>query len=407
VFYGWVVVAGAFLVLFTAYGTQYAFGVFFAALLEEFGWSRASLSGAFSLYAFIYAGLGLVAGRLTDRWGPRAVIAAGGVFLGIGLAAMSRTREIWHPYVLYGGVAALGMSTAFVPCSATVARWFVRRRGLAIGLALGGMGLGTLVMPPVAHVLVSRLGWRWAYVAFGAGVLVSLNLIALVMRRDPESLGLCPDGDRAAARRSPVLPHEPGWTVSRAIRTRAFWMLFGIFGASWIPVFGPLVHLVPMAIGLGIRPMIAATLVSALGLAALCGRLVMGGVSDRIGRRPTLAMSLVLQVVAFAALSQSRSAAALAVAAVLFGFSYGSVSVMFAALVADFFGREHAGGVVGMLFAMAASVGSWGPLAAGWIYDRTGTYTLAWWLSAACNALALGLLAFAKAPPRPRAALTA
>jgi predicted MFS family arabinose efflux permease len=269
------------------------------------------------------------------------------------------------------------------------------------------MGLGTLVMPPVAHLLVSRLGWRWAYVAFGAGVLVSLNLIALVMRRDPESLGLCPDGDREPPRRSAAAPADGGWTVARAIRTRAFWILFGIFGASWIPVFGPLVHLVPMAIGLGIRPLVAATLVSALGLAALCGRLIMGGVSDRIGRRTTLAASLALQVLSFAALSQSRSVAGLSVAACLFGFSYGSVSVMFATLVADFFGREHAGSVVGVLFAMAASVGSWGPLGAGWIYDRTGAYALAWWLSAACNAIALGLLAFAHAPARRPPALTA
>jgi MFS family permease len=112
-----------------AYGTQYSFGVFFAALVEEFGWSRASLSGAFSVYAFVYCAFGLAAGRLTDRWGPRAVIAVGGAFLGIGLVGMSRAHEIWHPYVLYGCVAALGMSTAFVPCSATVARWFVRRRG--------------------------------------------------------------------------------------------------------------------------------------------------------------------------------------------------------------------------------------------------------------------------------------
>ena len=134
-FYGWIVVAGAFLVLFMAYGTQYAFGVFFAALVDEFGWSRASLSGVFSLYAFTYAAFALVSGRLTDRWGPRAVIGAGGVLLGLGLIAMSQVSALWQPYVCYGLVTALGMSTAYVPCNATVAKWFTRRRGLAIGLA--------------------------------------------------------------------------------------------------------------------------------------------------------------------------------------------------------------------------------------------------------------------------------
>src|SRR5207249_367191 len=141
VFYGWVIVAGAFVVLFMAYGVQYSFGIFFSAMLDEFHWSRAGLAGAFSLYTFTYCAFGLLAGRLTDRWGPRAVIAVGAGFLGVGLTAMSGVSQVWHPYVLYGLVAAVGMSTAYVPCSATVARWFVRRRGLAVGLASGGMAL--------------------------------------------------------------------------------------------------------------------------------------------------------------------------------------------------------------------------------------------------------------------------
>lgn len=400
-FYGWVIVLGAFLVLFVTYGTQYAFGIFFAALLDEFGWSRAGLSGVFSLYAFVYGGFGLVAGRLTDRWGPRAVIALGGGFLGLGLIGMSRTSALWQPYVLYGLVAAIGMSTAYVPCSATVARWFVRRRGLAVGTAGAGTGLGTFALPPVAHYLVSRVGWRWAYVAFGVGVFVFLNLVATVMRRDPESLGLSPDGDPAVTRAEGT--GEAAWTIASAARTRAFWMLFGIFAATWIPVFIPLVHLVPLARGLGISPLFAATLMSALGLAAMAGRFVMGGVSDRAGRRPTLAVGLVLQVVAFIALHGAQSLGGLYVAAVLFGFSYGAVSIMFPAMVADFFGREQTGSLVGVLFAIAGSMAAWGPIAAGWIYDRYGTYGPAWWLAAGFNALALGLLTFAQ-PPGERAA---
>ncbi len=251
-FYGWVVVGGAFLVLFMAYGTQYSFGVFFAALLEEFGWSRASLSGAFSLYAFGYGAFALVAGRLTDRWGPRAVIALGGGFLGVGLIGMSRTSELWHPYVLYGVVAAIGMSTAYVPCNATVAKWFTRRRGLAVGIATAGGSLGTFALPPVAHLLVSRAGWRWAYVVFGAGIFLSLNLIAFFMRRDPESVGLLPDGDSAATEPASGPRDERTWTIGSAVRARAFWTLFAIFAATWVPVFVPLVHLVPLARGLGI-----------------------------------------------------------------------------------------------------------------------------------------------------------
>src|SRR5215470_5063897 len=123
IFHGWVIVAGAFAVLFVAYGTQYSFGVFFSALLEEFGWSRASVAGAFSLYAFAYSVMAYPAGRLTDAWGPRRVIALGGCFLGVALAGMALVTKVWQPYLLYGGVAALGMSTAYVPCNATVVKW--------------------------------------------------------------------------------------------------------------------------------------------------------------------------------------------------------------------------------------------------------------------------------------------
>jgi MFS family permease len=181
-------------------------------------------------------------------------------------------------------------------------------------------------------------------------------------------------------------------------------MILALFAATWVPVFGPLVHLVPMARGLGIAPLLAATLVSALGLSALVGRLVMGGASDRVGRRPTLAVGITLQVAAFVALSSSESLAALYLAASLFGFSYGGVSVLFPVIVTDFFEREHAGSLVGLLFATTGAMAALGPLGAGFIYDRLGSYALAWWLSAAFNVLALALLAFSHpptAPPRP------
>lgn len=396
-FHGWIVVGGAFVVLFLAYGTQYSFGVFLAALLAEFHWSRASLSGAFSLYVLVYSACGLVAGRLTDRWGPRAVIASGSLLLGAGLAGMSRVTALWQPYVLYGVVAALGMSTAYVPCSATVVRWFVRRRGLAVGLASAGGSLGTFVLPPVAHWLVSGVGWRRAYLVVGAVLFLALAGVATVMRRDPESVGQHPDGAAAPIAAGTLT----GWTVREAAGTPAFWMLFSIFGLTWIPVFVPLVHLVPLARDLGVEPLRAATLVSTLGIAAVAGRLSMGWLSDRIGRRAILAGGLIAQAVSFLTLGHAGGVPGLFAGAVLFGFSYGTVSVIFPAMVADFFGRAHAGGLVGLLFGLAGPTAALGPVGAGWIYDRLGGYGVAFWLSAGLNLAALLLLARARAP-RPR-----
>ena len=394
VYHGWIIVGGAFVVLLLAYGTQYAFGVFFTALLEEFHWSRASLSGAFSLYAFVYSAFGLVAGRLTDRWGPRVVIAAGGVLLGAGLAGMSAVTALWQPYVLYGAVAALGMSTAYVPCNATVVRWFVRRRGLAVGVASAGGSVGTFVLPPVAHWLVSALGWRQAYLVFGAAVFLALTGVACVMRRDPESVGLHPDGIVAPAAAGSLR----GWTAREAVRLREFWTLFSVFGLTWTGIFIPLVHLVPLARDLGIESLRAATLVSALGIAAVGGRLSMGWLSDRIGRRAILAVALVAQAGSFVALGRAATLPALAAATLLFGFSYGAVSVIFPPMVADFFGRAHAGALVGLIFGLAGPAAALGPVAAGWIYDRLGSYAAACWISAALNLAALALLTFARAP---------
>jgi MFS family permease len=395
IFYGWRIVAGAFLVLFTAYGAQYSFGVFFAALIDEFGWSRAGLAGVFSLYAAAYSVFAFPAGRLTDRWGPRAVITAGGLFLGVALAAMAAVTQLWQPYVLYGLVAAIGMGTAYVPCSGTVVKWFARRRGLAVGLAGSGGSVGTFALPPLAQWLVGAVGWRAAYVVFGAAVLVTLATVARVMRRDPESMGLHPDG-------APVPPSAvvPGVPLGIALRAPALWLLGLALTATWIPVFVPLVHLVSLARDLGHGPAAGAWLVSALGAGAVAGRLTMGPISDRLGRKPALVFGTAAQAVAFIAYAYVAGIEALVATTVAFGYSYGAVSTLFPAAVADLFGRSAAGAIVGFLFMSAGSMAAWGPVAAGAIYDAYGSYAPAFELSAACNLIAAVVVAMTRMPAR-------
>ena len=397
IFYGWRVVAAAFVVLFTAYGAQYSFGVFFAALLDEFRWSRAGLAGVFSLYAFGYCVVGFPAGRLTDRWGPRAVVTVGGVFLGGALAAMALVRELWQPYVIYGVVAALGMGTAYVPCHSTVVKWFARRRGIAIGLASTGASLGTFALPPVAQHVVDVAGWRAAYLVFGVGVFAAVALAATVMRRDPRSMGLGPDGDAAMTPRFGD-PVQWSWPLRRAVGSGAFWLIAAAFSATWLAVFIPLVHLVPLARDLGYDAPTGAWLVSALGGGAVVGRLVGGALSDRTGRRPAIVAAMALQAVAFFGFAGARELQALVVTAVAFGVSYGTISALFPAIVGDFFGPEHAGSLVGFLFAFGGALAAWGPLAAGVVYDATGGYTIVFRFAAAVNVAAAILVGLARAP---------
>lgn len=403
IFYGWVVVGGALVVMFVAYGAQYSFGVFFAALLDEFGWTRAQLAGAFSLYTFFYCVFAFPAGRLTDLWGPRVVIATGGICLGAALISMAFVTHLWQPYLIYGLVAALGQGTAYVPCNATVARWFVRRRGLAVGLVGIGHSLGTVVGPPLAQVLVQTVGWRTAYGVFGSTVLVVLVAVALVMRRDPAELGQHPDGERPERAGSGEGDGERdadggGWTLGEAMRTRAFWILASAFVATWIPVFAPFVHMVRLCQDLGFPAMAGASVVGVMGVGALVGRPLMATLSDRVGRRLVIGASMVLQAAAYVGFVAVDGLTGLYVTGFIFGFSYGAVSTLFGAIVMDYFGRAHAGALVGVLFALAGSATALGPVAAGWLHDAVGSYTPAFVVAVALNVVAAVVLGFSRPP---------
>jgi MFS family permease len=395
VHYGWIVVGAAFTVLFLTYGVQYAFGLFFAALTEEFGWSRASLSGVFSLYAAVYAFLGLFAGRFTDRWGPRTVVTLGGALLGLGLTLSSGVRALAPLYATYL-LAAAGMSSAYVPCNATVARWFAARRGLAVGVAMGGASAGIFAVPPLVALLLQEVGWRRAYLLLGIGLALALGLLATFLVRDPGDRGLAPYGAGGAPVPGPAT--ADGWPVRRIVRHRSFALLVGVYMTTWIPVFMPPVHLVPLARDLGLSPVAGATALSALGVGSLVGRLAMGAVSDAIGRRPALVISLGLQTLSFVGLAGASGAAPLFVAAATFGFGYGAVSALMPAVVTDFYGPAHAGSLVGLIFGLAGPAGGLGPVLAGWLFDTTGSYVVAFGLGAAFNLLGLVFAVLARPP---------
>ena len=193
-FYGWVVVTCAFTVLFITYGIQFSFGVFMHFISADTGWNRGSLSLPYSLYVFVYSALGLVTGRLTDRLGPRIVLTMGGCLLGSGIMLMSQVHALWHLYLVLGLIAASGMSAAYVPCNATVVRWFTLKRGLALSITSSGASFGMFVFPPLTTVLITVCGWRRAYVILGLLAVVAVISCAKFIVRDPEEMGLRPDG---------------------------------------------------------------------------------------------------------------------------------------------------------------------------------------------------------------------
>lgn len=413
VFFGWVVVAAAFSVLFVAYGLQFSFGLFVKAIGDDTGWSRTQLSLPYAVYVALYSLLSYVTGRMTDRYGPSRVVLLGGLLLGAGWTLFGQSQALWQTYIGLGLIAGFGMSAAWVPCNATVVRWFVRRRGLAIGIASTGGSAGNLLAPPFVAGLISWVGWRSALAVLGLIAAVGLAIASRFMVRDPESRGLLPDGDLVAPAVGTVRPGgvadtttplEPGagphapaaaavsLTLAEARRTSAFWVLFGVFALTWLAVFVPFVHLAPFAEDLGSSSSAAALSVSALGLGGIVGRLSVGAASDRLGRRSSLAIMLALQIVAFGGFAGANGNGVLFPSAVLFGFAYGGAVTLFPALVGDAFGRAHAGAIVGSLFAASGSLAAIGPFVAGWLYDGLGSYRTAFLLCGAVNVGALVLL---------------
>jgi MFS family permease len=429
IFYGWIVTACAFCVLFLTYGVQYSFGVFLPFMLDELGWQRASIAGAFSLYSMIYSACSWLSGRLTDTKGPNVVIAFGGVFLGCGIVATSQMSTRWHMYLCYGVIAAFGMSTAFIPCNTTVMKWFQRKRGLALGLASCGSSCGILLCPPVLAALIPQYGWRPVYFACGVIILIVLNVVARFMVRSPEVLGLAPDGDplpshhspleqparpesfdqardrlrvsevegRAQATATPAL--LPGWSLQESYRFPSFWLLFIVFVIMLLSVAVPFVHIVAFARDLGFSPTQGALAVSIMGLCAFIGSLSLGSLSDRIGRKQGLMLSLTMHVVAYVLFVTAKSLTTLYLGAAAFGFFYGSMATLFTALIGDFFGRRHAGAIGGFLFAGAGVLGAWGPMIAGYLRDTTGSYHLAFTYAVVTSVLSLLLFAVAPKPP--------
>ncbi|MBV8773766.1 MAG: MFS transporter [Deltaproteobacteria bacterium] len=404
IFYGWVIVGCAFTILCIAYGLQFSFGVFMPYISADTGWDRGALSLPFSVYVFVYSALGLVSGRLTDRWGPRVVLITGGCLLGIGTMLISRVGVLWQLYVVLGLLAASGMSAAYVPCNATVVRWFSIRRGLALSIASAGASFGMFVFPPLSTALIAGHGWRGAYFILGLLAVCTIVMCASFVVRDPAAIGLHPDGLSqdllSELQVTARIADEQSFTLREARRTRAFWLVNLIFGLTWLVVFMPMVHIVPFAIDMGISPFRAAMTIGVIGFAGFGGRLTIGTLSDRFGRMATLGACLVLQALSFAGFTVSSELVLLYVAAGMFGFSYGGVTALFPALVGDFFRLAEIGSIVGFIFAVAGSSAAFGPLIAGFIYNSAHTYTAAFDLSAGLNLTALFLLFLLKKPEK-------
>ena len=413
-FYGWIIIAVTFITMAIGVNARTAFSLFFPPIIDEFGWERGVTAGAFSFGFVVSAVVSPLIGRLMDRLGPRSVMELGVALMAGGLLLAPLTTQPWHLYSTIGVLVGAGsICLGYSGQSLFLPNWFIRRRGLAIGLAFAGVGIGSVTLLPWAQWMIDHSGWRSACTAIGLVVLVVLAPINLLLRKRPEDLGLRPDGDAAASAASvkPVSnivdPDWAGidWTLGRALRTARFWWLaIGYAGGLYI-WYAVQVHQTRYLLDIGFSPSVAVWALGAVSLLGIPGQILLGHVSDRVGREWIWSASCAGFAICFAALIALARYPTLPLVYLMVvsqgALGYGLTSIM-GAVVVEIFQGKHYGSIFGTIMVAALVGGAAGPLVTGLLHDLRGNYTLAFAIGIGVSALS-ALAIWLAAPGKIRA----
>ncbi len=398
-FYGWVIVATSFLLVSTLGEGVYSFGVFFKPLENEFGWSRATVSSAYTVFLLAFGVSGFYLGRLADRHGPRRVLFLSGVACGAGFILARWTHEIWQLWI-FMGLAGLGAGPSYSIPVATVQRWFVKKRGMALGMVVTGTGVGALVFVMLTNRFIDAWGWRNAYVVMGAIVLAITLGATPFLIHSPSKMGLQPYGADEGAASTAARSISEGLPISKAVKTRAFIGLCLILMSAQVTAQIVMTHLIPFAIDVGIDSLLAASAMGLVGAFSVPGRLVSGFVCDRIGWGRAMGLLYLFQAAVVLVLFVVQSYGMLLVFVVFYGTFNGARIVAQTGIVGHLFGMRHLAALTGLTMGVSLLTGAAGPYAAGLIYDQTRSYFLAFGIMAFLMAAA-GAGAFLLRPPAP------
>jgi MFS family permease len=397
-FYGWVIVGVTFVTMAIGVNARTAFSLFFPPIIDEFGWERGVTAGAFSFGFVVSAAVSPLIGRLMDRAGPRAVMELGVALMAAGLLLAPLTTQPWHLYLTIGvmvgaGSVCLGYSgqSLFLP------NWFNRRRGLAMGLAFAGVGIGSMTLLPWVQHMIEQTGWRTACTAMGILILVVLAPINLLLRMRPEDIGLRPDGDAAPSASGKPVSYVvdaawvgTDWTLRRALRTARFWWIsLGYFGGLYI-WYAVQVHQTKYLLDIGFSPNVAVWALGAVSLLGIPGQIWLGHLSDRVGREWIWTAGCSGFAICLAALIALKSFPALPLVYVMVvaqgALGYGLTSIMGAVVLEIFQGRQY-GSIFGTVMLAALAGGAAGPWVTGALHDLTGSYELAFAIGIVVSAL--------------------
>ncbi len=376
----WTMVGAAFVSMFVVYGVAYSFGAFFKPMAREFGAGPAATSAVFSITVFIWSMLGWPCGHLADRFGPRPVIATGAFAMGVGLVMTSFIHELWAGYLTYGVGVGIGVACGYVPTVAVVSGWFLRRRNTALGVAVAGIGCGTLAVAPIAAALIVRLGWRTTYVVMGIASATVLLACSFAVKRPPVHV-------------APV-----HFKIRQAIGTPAFGILYGSSLLSSMGLFMPFVFLPAFARDHGASEVAAAALVGLIGGASVVGRMGLGAVADRVGVVRLYQACYLIVGLSFALWLAADSYSLLVVFALVLGVGYGGYVALSPAVLVHLFGNHRLGSVLGALYTSGGVGVLMGPPLAGVIIGHRGyRWAIAFAMTTALAAFVV-LLALSEMP---------
>ena len=396
-FYGWYVMAASFLLLFFQSGTRFSFGIMFKPMMVELGWNRAAISSVFFLNMVLFALTMSVAGRLYDRYGPRWVILISTILLAAGYMCTAGIRALWQFHLFYGVLTAIGTGGASVPLiAALMSKWFEKRRGLAISLALSGACLGQFVLVPVFNRVILTYNWRVSYLLIGLIILGVNTILALtVIKGDPEDLGYKPYGQTDAAKKTPstdtgnLVTGEKDLNLWQAMQTYSFWLFLAFMFICGGGDFLVATHLVPFVTDYGVSPTTAANMLALFGLMSLGGILIAGPLSDLIGNKIPIAATFVIRLLLYVMIIKYHNAISFYIFAGGFGFTFLITAPLTATLTGRLYGFAHVGLISGFITTVHHLGGGFWAYMGGLLFDTTGSYDITFVFSAILVVIAL------------------
>ena len=402
-FYGWVILAALLVINTVTQGLSNSFGVFFKSLEGEFGLTRMATSGIFSTHMALGCVVSIIGGWALDRYGPRTIIFLMGLFTGLSLLLTSQVNSSWQLFITYSLLLSIGTGSIYVVTMATILRWFDKRQGLALGIAGSGAGLGTLAIAPLATHLISNSGWRTAYLLMGLAALLIVIPLSRLLSKGPPETEARPGGVKPGSSKRELektgregSARPAGFSLLQASRTRNFWLLGSVWLLYSFCLLLVLTHIVRHAIDMGIPAMEAAVILSLIGGSNIAGRLLMGRVSDSLGRKATAITCALLTAGALTSLIWAQELWMLYLVGIVCGFSFGGLDPPVTALIGDSFGLRNIGVIMGTLNIAWGIGAATGPAIGGLIFDVTGSYATAFSIGATAMLVVALLTALSK-----------